>query len=264
MQAKFTVSSGTPLNMHDSKQISNERHVLVINDGKRRAIALDSAAYSIGRDESNAIVLDSPTISRKHAILLRLPTPGQNTYRYRLIDGDSAGNRSANGVFVNDKRCSSEELADGDRIGLGKKIKASYLVVSMGEAEFIRYLESTDFQSLKSDAVNPKATVVASELEMATPAGRNRAATILSQAAVGPGPSDTVPEISNPGTPPKHSVSDRLKQTLIVKRRQPRLWMIGSAALIILVGLVGVGGWYLSSQKGTQPSPTPSSSPQSQ
>ena len=263
MQAKFTVSSGTPLNMHDPKQISDERHVLVINDGKRRAIALDSAAYSIGRDESNAIVLDSPTISRKHAILLRLPTPGQNTYRYRLIDGDSEGNRSANGVFVNDKRCSSEELADGDRIGLGKKIKASYLVVSMGEAEFIRYLESTDFQSLKSDAVNPKATVVASELEMATSAtGRNRAATILSQAAVGPGPSDTLPEISSSGPKPQTSASSRIKQTLIVQR-EPRLWMFGPVALII-VGLVCLGGWSLMSQDGTQPSPTPASPTQSQ
>lgn len=240
--------------MHDSKQGSNERHVLVINDGKRRAIALESAAYSIGRDESNAIVLDSPTISRKHAILLRLPTPGEKTYRYRLIDGDSAGNRSANGVFVNDKRCSSEELVDGDRIGLGRKIKASYLVVSMGEAEFIRYLESTDFQSLKSDAVNPKATVVASELEMAastsarTQIGRDPAA-ILSQTNPGPGLSDTMPEASL-------QVSNRRgrqKQTVIVGKKS-HTWTIAGATLLIL--LASVGGWYAIKHIGNNSAPT--------
>ncbi|WP_299410778.1 FHA domain-containing protein [Acaryochloris sp. IP29b_bin.148] len=245
--------------MHDSKHDSPERHVLVINDGKRRAIALDSAAYSIGRDESNAIVLDSPTISRKHAILLRLPTPGQNAYRYRLIDGDSEGNRSANGVFVNDKRCSSQELADGDRIGLGRKIKASYLIVSMGEAEFIRYLESTDFQSLKSDAVNPKATVVASEIGLAasstarTQMGRDPA-TLLSQAESGPGPSDTLSEASSVGSSQSNVNMGDQKQTLIV-RKQPRLWMLLGSMLFL--ALVGWGGWYFVTQNSSQPSPEP-------
>lgn len=245
--------------MHDPKPDSHERHVLVINDGKRRAIALDSAAYSIGRDESNAIVLDSPTISRKHAILLRLPTPGQNTYRYRLIDGDSSGNRSANGVFVNDKRCNSQELADGDRIGLGRKIRASYLIVSMGEAEFIRYLESTDFQSLKSDAVNPKATVVASELGLAasstarTQIGRDPAA-ILSKATPMPGPSDTMPETSLVGSSQRKLDVGRQKQTLIVKEKtHPWMWA-GSALLVILAC---IGGWYFVTQSGTEPSSAP-------
>lgn len=244
--------------MHDPKNDSSERHVLVINDGKRRAIALDSAAYSIGRDESNAIVLDSPTISRKHAILLRLPTPGKSTYRYRLIDGDSEGNRSANGVYVNDKRCSSQELADGDRLGLGRKIKASYLVVSMGEAEFIRYLESTDFQSLKSDAVNPKATVVAAEAELAaSPTAKTRLArdpaAILSQANSGPAALDTMPESTVAGSSSQKD-DGRQKQTLIV-RQQPRLWML--SVPIVLIILAGLGGWYWVSQQEPQPSPTP-------
>lgn len=250
--------------MHDPKRDSSERHVLVINDGKRRAIALDSAAYSIGRDESNAIVLDSPTISRKHAILLRLPTPGKSTYRYRLIDGDSEGNRSANGVFVNDKRCSSQELADGDRIGLGRKIKASYLVVSMGEAEFIRYLESTDFQSLKSDAVNPKATVVASEAELATsPTAKTQLgrdpATLLSQAHSGPGVFDTMPETTIDSSSRQKVKEGRQKQTLIVRQR-PRLWMLLGPILLIL--LAGIGGWYFVNQQGTQPSSNPATQSQ--
>lgn len=250
--------------MHDSKQDSSERHVLVINDGKRRAIALDSAAYSIGRDESNAIVLDSPTISRKHAILLRLPTPGKNTYRYRLIDGDSEGNRSANGVFVNDKRCSSQELADGDRLGLGRKIKASYLIVSMGEAEFIRYLESTDFQSLKSDAVNPKATVVASDSELvASPTARTQIgrdpATLLAQNESASGRSETLPEVPDQGSSRQTVNEGRQKQTIIVRQR-PRLWMLVGPVILIIV--LGLGGWYMASQQSNQPSSTPSTESQ--
>ncbi|PZD75247.1 Glycogen accumulation regulator GarA [Acaryochloris thomasi RCC1774] len=145
-----------------SKKIAPERHVLVIDNGNRRAISLDAAAYSIGRDPSNAIVLDTVTVSRKHAILLRLPIPGENRYRYRLIDGDSNGQPSANGVFVNQQRCNSHELVNGDIIGLGRKIQASYLTVTMEEAEFAQYLESIEFHSLKkSNLVDSRATLVA-------------------------------------------------------------------------------------------------------
>jgi pSer/pThr/pTyr-binding forkhead associated (FHA) protein len=145
-----------------SAKVAPERHVLVIDDGNRRAISLDAAAYSIGRDPSNAIVLDTVTVSRKHAILLRLPIPGENRYRYRLIDGDSSGQPSANGVFVNRQRCSSHELVNGDTISLGRKIQASYLTVAMEEAEFTQYLESIEFHSLKtSNLVDSRATLVA-------------------------------------------------------------------------------------------------------
>lgn len=144
------------------KKTAPERHVLVIDDGHRRAVSLDAAAYSVGRDPSNAIVLDTSTVSRKHAILLRLPIPGENRYRYRLIDGDSGGKPSANGVFVNQQRCSSHELVNGDTIGFGVKVQASYLTVAMEESEFAKYLESIEFHSLKSqNQVNSKATLVA-------------------------------------------------------------------------------------------------------
>jgi pSer/pThr/pTyr-binding forkhead associated (FHA) protein len=137
---------------------------LVINDGQRRAYALEAAAYSIGRDPSNAIVLKSESISRQHALLLRVPAPGKLKYQYRIIDGNSLGKASANGLFVNEERISSHELRNGDMIRFGKEIEASYLTVAMGEAEFAQYLESVSYQSIKSHAMNPKATVVADDL----------------------------------------------------------------------------------------------------
>jgi pSer/pThr/pTyr-binding forkhead associated (FHA) protein len=145
---------------------TKERHVLVVNDGKRRAIALDAAAYSVGRDPSNAIVLNTDTISRQHAMLMRLPVPGTGQYRYRLIDGNSQGKPSANGVFVNNKQCRSHDLNPGDLIRFGQTLETSYLAVSMGEAEFTNYLESIAYQSIKSDTVNAKETLVATCLSM--------------------------------------------------------------------------------------------------
>jgi pSer/pThr/pTyr-binding forkhead associated (FHA) protein len=145
---------------------TKERHVLVVNDGKRRAIALQAAAYSIGRDPSNAIVLDADTISRQHAMLMRLPVPGTGQYRYRLIDGNSQGKPSANGVFINEKQCRSHDLHPGDLVRFGQTLEASYLTVLMGEAEFTNYLESIAYQSIKSDTVNPTETLVANCLTM--------------------------------------------------------------------------------------------------
>lgn len=140
------------------KQVASERHVLVIDDGNRRAISLDAAAYTMGRDPSNAILLSSSTISRRHAMLLRLPIPGENRYRYRLIDGDAKGKPSVNGIFINQQRCSSHELVNGDTLSFGRKIRASYLTVTMAEAEFTKYLESIEFYRFKPNLVNPEAT----------------------------------------------------------------------------------------------------------
>lgn len=143
-----------------------EHHVLIVNDEKgRHAIALNAATYSLGRDATNAIVLNSATVSRQHAILLRVPVPQTNRYHYRLVDGNAQGKPSANGVFANGERCSSHELVNGDVISFGEKVTASYQVVAMEESAFINYIGSAGFQSIKSEAVNPKATVVGLNLE---------------------------------------------------------------------------------------------------
>ncbi|MGB7415014.1 MAG: FHA domain-containing protein [Thermosynechococcaceae cyanobacterium] len=174
------------------KHIAPERHVIVIDDGNRRAISLDAAAYAIGRDQSNAIVLNSSTISRKHAMLLRLPIPGENRYRYRLIDGDPTGKPSANGIFVNEQRCSSHELVNGDTLSFGRKIRASYLTVTMEEAEFTKYLESIEFHSLKSNLVNSTATLVHSADDVPTGGQAHKPPTLIQQA--GPDAKGTICE----------------------------------------------------------------------
>ncbi|MCS7029961.1 MAG: FHA domain-containing protein [Gloeomargarita sp. SKYG116] len=135
-----------------------ERHLLIIQDDDGpRAIALEAATYSLGRDPSNAIVLKSKTVSRRHAILLRLPNPETKGYRYRLMDGDAQGNRSANGTRVNNKEWTSGELKDGDLISFGD-VQARYSITYMTDEEFKKHTEAIDFRSIKSATVNTEET----------------------------------------------------------------------------------------------------------
>jgi pSer/pThr/pTyr-binding forkhead associated (FHA) protein len=151
--------------------IKQERHVLIIEDDKgRRSVALDAATYSLGRDPTNAIVLESRSVSRQHALLLRLPTPGTSQYRYRLVDGNSTGKLSVNGVSVNGKRVSTLELRSGDTVMFGGRVTATYQVMAMDQAEFMKYLDMINYQSIKSRPVNAFETMVGDEEEEAGPA----------------------------------------------------------------------------------------------
>ncbi len=150
--------------MPPSQTETPEHHMLIIHDATgRRVVQLEDAAYSVGRDSSNAIVLDGESISRQHALLVRLPVPKKG-YRYRVLDGNSEGKPSANGIYVNGERCSMQELNKGDIIRFGKNIKATYMTVAMGQVEFLNYLESLSYQSIKSGVTDAKATMVSPEL----------------------------------------------------------------------------------------------------
>ena len=109
-----------------------ESHVLVIYDqAEPRRILLQSATHSIGRDQRNSIMIASHTISRQHAFLLRMPNAERGSYRYRILDGDSMGKRSLNGVNVNGVKCSTYDLNDGDTILLGNQIRIDYQILGV-------------------------------------------------------------------------------------------------------------------------------------
>lgn len=241
--------------MKDSQSSCQERHVLVINDGKRRAIALEAAAYSLGRDASNAIVLNVDTISRQHAMLLRLPVPGTKQYRYRVVDGNTQGKPSANGVFINGTPCRSQEIENGDIVRFGHTVEASYLTVSMGDAEFASYLESISYQSLKSDTINAKETMVGAALSEAdllsvmtlqspTVTSRDRT-TVAPWAETVHEPKTTVPEP---------------KSTLAKASHPYRLWMIVVPSVLV-VGVAIAGIWMTSQGRPAQSSANGSDKP---
>ncbi len=105
------------------------RHLLIIEDTEgQRTIGLDAASYSLGRDQTNSVVLHSSFVSRQHAQLLRLPTQDPHQYSFRIIDGNSQGKRSTNGIVVNGQRCLSHDLRDGDQIVFSSDVTVYYQV----------------------------------------------------------------------------------------------------------------------------------------
>jgi pSer/pThr/pTyr-binding forkhead associated (FHA) protein len=133
-------------------------HVLVVDDDMgRRAIALDGVTFSIGRDLSNSIVLNSLAVSRQHALLLRVPKPDGGFF-FRLFDGNSQGQRSTNGLIVNGATVHSHDLQDGDHIVFGTRVSAHYYIREFTSEEFDRYLQSATYRSVKSDVVDRRMT----------------------------------------------------------------------------------------------------------
>jgi FHA domain-containing protein/zinc ribbon family protein len=78
-------------------------------DGARRVVALDREWTRIGRSLAADIRFDDPTVSRRHALIVRQPDG------VRVLD-----DRSLNGVFVNGDRVEWRALEDGDEIVVGR------------------------------------------------------------------------------------------------------------------------------------------------
>lgn len=106
------------------------QHVLIIEDNDcTKKVSLQKTSYSLGRLASNSIILSSKRVSRKHAILLYRKDPKSDNYSFWIVDGDSQGNRSNNGTFVNGKRIVMQELKHGDLIYFGTEVKARYHLI---------------------------------------------------------------------------------------------------------------------------------------
>ncbi len=101
------------------------KHLLVIEDNKgKRTISLEATTYSIGRNTTNSIVLHSQLVSRQHAILVRATE--HPPHLFRLIDGNTQGVRSTNGLRVNGQHYFERELSHEDEIVFANDVKAWY------------------------------------------------------------------------------------------------------------------------------------------
>ena len=92
-------------------EIAEPGDYLVFDDGggAPRVVALERDWTRIGRSLAADVRLDDPTISRRHALLVRGPDG------VRVLD-----DRSLNGVFVNGKRVEWQTLEDGDEVVVGR------------------------------------------------------------------------------------------------------------------------------------------------
>lgn len=231
--------------MSNSENKTFIHHLLIIDEEKeRRIVKLTDVAYSIGRDATNAIVLNEQSTSRQHAMLVRVPIPHQG-HRYRIIDGNSQGKPSANGIFINGKSYSMRELDTRDIILFGKGVKATYLTLEMGQAELHNYLESLSYKSLKSDAIDTKATIAGLDL---------------------PGSDLTAVLVAQSTSTSKHCGSSlqqdtqRAKETVRLSREeilkelnQPvsrQMWMVATGAIFALCAL---SSWFVLNDRKSNP-----------
>jgi predicted RNA-binding Zn-ribbon protein involved in translation (DUF1610 family) len=77
--------------------------------GDVRAFPLEREWTRIGRSLAADVRFDDPTVSRRHALIVRQPDG------LRVLD-----DRSLNGVFVNGERVEWSTLADGDEVVIGR------------------------------------------------------------------------------------------------------------------------------------------------
>lgn len=100
--------------------------ILIVEDSQgRREIALDGSVYSIGRDPKCDIRLSSQFVSRHHATLVQLPKDDE-TYYYRIVDGNLKGKPSANGMLINGRKLQAHDLKNEDEIVFGPQARAIY------------------------------------------------------------------------------------------------------------------------------------------
>jgi PAS domain S-box-containing protein len=122
-QTRVTHHNNTKKTVPESEK-EQVKHLLVIEDNQgKRTISLEEAFYSIGRHVTNSIVLHSQLVSRQHAILRRV---AQSPPLFRLVDGNTQGVRSTNGLRVNGKNCFERELNHEDEIVFADDVRAWY------------------------------------------------------------------------------------------------------------------------------------------
>jgi DNA-directed RNA polymerase subunit RPC12/RpoP len=79
------------------------------DNGEQRTVPLTREWTRVGRSLAADVRFDDPTVSRRHALIVRHPDG------VRLLD-----DRSLNGVFVNGSRVDGKALRDGDEIIVGR------------------------------------------------------------------------------------------------------------------------------------------------
>lgn len=102
-----------------------EEHILIVTDGKgHREIRLQKQNYSLGRGNQCSIILQSQFVSRHHATLIKREADDGNYYR--IIDGNSQGKTSVNGLLINGKKVRFHDLKNGDKVIFGPQVEAVY------------------------------------------------------------------------------------------------------------------------------------------
>ncbi|MBD2150203.1 FHA domain-containing protein [Pseudanabaena sp. FACHB-1277] len=110
-----------------SVSLSSDPTLIVTDNSGTRKVALTQDKYTIGRDEDNAIRLDSDFVSRHHAYVIRVQSL-KSPSMFRIIDGSTSGKLSKNGLVVNAMQSvRSHDLNDGDIVTFAPEVHILYL-----------------------------------------------------------------------------------------------------------------------------------------
>jgi hypothetical protein len=85
-------------------------HLAWVIDGVLKTRPIETGWARIGRSGAADILLDDPTVSRRHALVVHTEEG-----ELRALD-----DRSLNGLFVNGERVECEHLSDGDELEIGR------------------------------------------------------------------------------------------------------------------------------------------------
>ncbi|MFN3927652.1 MAG: FHA domain-containing protein [Pseudanabaenaceae cyanobacterium] len=134
------------------------RHLLTVSDDRgTHTFVLESSMYSIGRDPSNAIVVQGQGVSRQQAILLRMPTANKQ-YSYVLQDGNLEGKPSTHGTLINGLPVRKQVLKDGDEITIGNKVLLIYRILALTDQELENQATQPEFRRLKGNVLTAEKT----------------------------------------------------------------------------------------------------------
>lgn len=165
---KLTLAQFSEENLHQG------RHILIVESSdSRRAVALNTPVFSIGRHPQNSLVINSKMISRHHATIAWLQyskKAEKKDHCYWVIDGKGKRKRSRNGIFINGEKKSLHRLQSGDIITIGTETKITYNYIpnTKETQSFLRYCssEKTEYKSASSKDINYKETTVVSQAEI--------------------------------------------------------------------------------------------------
>lgn len=148
------------------------RHIFIVEAAdSRRAVALNSAVFSIGRHPQNSLVINSKMISRHHATVAWLQyteKSGEKDYCYWIIDGKGKRKRSRNGIHINGEKKSLHRLQSGDVITIGTETKITYNYIpnTKETQSFLKYCSSEKTEYRSDKEVNYKETTFITQAEI--------------------------------------------------------------------------------------------------
>lgn len=119
------------------------QHILIIKNffEQQKIINLNDSYFTIGRNQSNSLVIKSHLISRFHATIFPLKRLFLDDCSYWIIDGNlQEGTRSSNGIFVNNRSVLMYELQPGDLITLPNNVQIIYQKLQREQTESITTL----------------------------------------------------------------------------------------------------------------------------